>query len=348
MIRCEIVDPLLEPRWNRWILEIPGATFFHTSEWAHVLTQSYNFTLHNAVVRDGSGQICAILPVAEVRSWWTGRRGVCLPFSDECAPLARNPAVLASAVQTLSELGRRRRWDYLEIRGGGETPDNAIQSDEFLTHRIPLEATEQLQFSRLKDTHRRNIRKAQREGVEIHHFRSTEGIRAYYALHCLTRKRLGVPPQPWRFFRLLEKYVIEAGRGFVSLARFDQHWIAGAVYFEFASEALYKFGASNPEFQHLRANNLLMWEALHHFREKGLRQLSLGRTDTHSTGLLQFKRGWGGEESRVAYYRMGICRSLSTPKAGDDHHRNLREEVLRRLPIGMLRGIGALLYRHFG
>ena len=139
MIRCEFVDPLAEPRWNQWILEVPGATFFHSSQWARVLSQSYNYPLHYVVMRDAAGSICGVLPVAEINSWLTGRRGVCLPFSDECAPLATIPEVLDSAVQTVSAMGRKHRWDYLELRGSAENLNGAIESDRFLGHRIPMD-----------------------------------------------------------------------------------------------------------------------------------------------------------------------------------------------------------------
>jgi hypothetical protein len=347
VIDCEFVNPLLEPLWNDWIREVPGATFFHSTQWARVLSDSYNYPLHYVVMKDGGNRIRGVFPIAEIRSWLTGRRGVCLPFSDECAPLAPNQEALEFCVQKIMELGRERRWDYLEIRGGGEQLRGAEISDEFLGHRIPMEATEALQLSRLKDTHRRNIRKAEREGVEIHNLTGPEAMDAYYALHCLTRKRHGVPPQPLPFFRLIQKHVIEAGYGFVSLARFRGQWVAGAVYFEFGAQALYKFGASNPDFQHLRANNLLMWNAILNFRVKGIRELSLGRTDTYSSGLLQFKRGWGGLEYTVAYHRIGLRRALR-PRRPIATSEGLRKKLLQKLPIGFLRGIGAVTYRHFG
>jgi hypothetical protein len=348
VIRCEFVDPLLEPRWDQWILEVPEATFFHSSLWARVLTETYNYPLHYAVLREAKDhRIRGILPVAEVRSWWTGRRGVCLPFSDECAPLVADPSALEPLVQAFRDLGRQQRWDYLELRGRAETVGDAIPCDEFWTHRIPMESSEELQFGRLKESHRRNIRKAQREGVEIHTFRTSDAIDAYYTLHCLTRRRHSLPPQPHRFFRLIHKHAIEPGYGFVALARFSGQWIAGAVYFQFGSKALYKYGASNPVFQHLRPNNLLMWQAILLFRAQGLQELSLGRTDLHSDGLLQFKRGWGGEENPMRYHRIELCRPLR-PKTVADASRGVKGMLIKKLPVPLLRGIGALTYRHFG
>jgi hypothetical protein len=347
VIRCELVDPLLEPRWNEWILEVPGATFFHSSHWARVLTQSYDYPLHYAVLRDTNDRIRGILPVAEVCSWWTGRRGVCLPFSDECAPLTAEPSDLHPLIQIFRDLGRQHRWGYLELRGGAEALGDSVQSDEFWTHRVPLEASEDLQFRRLKESHRRNIRKAERGGIEIHSLRTRDSIEAYYKLHCVTRKRHGVPPQPLRFFQLIHKNVIEPGHGFVALARFKGEWIAGAVYFEFASKALYKFGASIPAFQHLRPNNLLMWQAILRFRSQGFQELSLGRTDLQSDGLLQFKRGWGGEESVTRYHRIELCKALPLKKFPGTSH-GARERLMKKLPIRLLRGIGSITYRHFG
>jgi len=48
----------------------------------------------------------------------------------------------------------------------------------------------------------------------------------------------------------------------VVLASFDQENVAGAIYFHLGEKAVFKYGASDKKFQHLRANNLVMWEAI--------------------------------------------------------------------------------------
>jgi hypothetical protein len=347
---CEFVSPLLEPDWNRWIREFAGATFFHTAEWARVLAESYRYPLHYAVSRDSSGRIVALLPAAEVKSLWTGCRGVCLPFSDECAPLLAEGVTLESAVGPVKPWGMQRGWDYLELRGGAETLPGAVQSDQFMAHNLDLEPSSELQFKKLKDSHRRNIRKAAKEDIEVHRFQTIEAMDIYYALHCLTRKRQGVPPQPVHFFRLIAQFVIQPGHGFVSLARFRGQWISGAVYFRFGSTAIYKFGASDRAFQHLRANNLVMWDAISHFREEGVREFSFGRTDPSDSGLLQFKRGWGAREIAVRYHRLGLRRTVQPKGPPQDHEprSGVTAQILRRLPIPLLRILGSLTYRHVG
>ncbi len=96
--------------------------------------------------------------------------------------------------------------------------------------------------------------------------------------------------------------VISAKHGFVALASHSSQVVAGAVFFLFGSRAIFKYGASDRNYQHLRANNLVMWEAIKWCTANGFKSLSFGRTQPENKGLLQFKRGWGTRERRIYYY----------------------------------------------
>ena len=349
-MQSEFVNPLTEPRWNSWILEHPDVTIFHTAQWARVLAECYGYRPQYAVFREAE-KIVGILPIMEVRSLWTGRRGVSLPFSDECSPLMANGITLPSLIGEIRSFGMENKWDYLELRGCGDTALVGVQSDDFVAHHLTLDSSEEVQFSKLRDSTRRNMQKAIREGVEVHHLQTRRAVDLFYSLHCKTRRRHGLPPQPVRFFDLIREILLETGLGFVSLARFEKQWIAGAVYFRFGSQSVYKFGASDPSFQHLRANNLLMWEAIRGLRNAGATKLSLGRTDTHDAGLLQFKRGWGGVEIRLPYHRVGLRTQSGGRKPrirNLDSAAGLSHQVVRRLPLSVLRLLGRVLYRHVG
>ncbi|MCZ2074423.1 MAG: GNAT family N-acetyltransferase [Bryobacterales bacterium] len=344
----ELVNPLCEPRWNEWVSQHPGATIFHSAEWAQVLLESYGYPLHYCVLSENSRRAAGMLPVMEVASLLTGRRGVSLPFSDECAPLLSEGVTLESLVEPMCAVGKQRRWDYLELRGDAASLPHAKPSDEFAVHYLALEANEELQYKKVKDTHRRNIQKARRESIEIHRLQTRDAMDAYYALHCLTRQRQGLPPQPRGFFHIIQERVIAAGLGSIFLARFHGQWIAGAVYFHFGGRAVYKFGASNLAFQHLRANNVLMWEAICHYRRTGARELSFGRTDLHNHGLLQFKRGWGADEVSLRYFRVGLGKPLYPRMMDRDHGTGSVSRILQRMPVQVLRLLGVLAYRHMG
>ena len=322
-------------------------TVFHNPEWARILSECYGYSPHNVFVTEGA-RTTAMMPVLEVSSPFTGCRAVSLPFSDECPPLLSDGVALESLVRPLRDLGVGRNWDYIEIRGDASSIPGAVHSAEFFHHRVALEGTLDEQFNNLAHAQQRNIRKARRERVEIHHLNSRDAMDSYYELHCCTRRKQGVPPQPRRFFHLIHRHLVDSGHGFIHLARFKERWIAGAVFLTFGKKALYKFGASDPSFQHLRANSLLMWEALVVCRQLGATELSFGRTDLWNSGLANFKQSFGGIPQSLHYYRIGVCKKLE-PKRISSHRRiTITSRLATKAPVPLLRLVGGLLYRHIG
>jgi len=85
VIRAE--DPLDVPDWDRLVTSAQNYSFFHSSEWARVLQETYGFRCGYLTMRSGS-RLSGLLPIMEVDSWLTGRRGISLPFTDHCPVIA--------------------------------------------------------------------------------------------------------------------------------------------------------------------------------------------------------------------------------------------------------------------
>lgn len=102
-------------------------------------------------------------------------------------------------------------------------------------------------FKGLRDSTRRNIRKAEKEGVEIRFESGLAALREFYRLNCLTRREHGLPPQPWRFFVNLHEEIITGDAGIVSLGLLGGRAIAANVYMHANGGAVYKYGASGLE-----------------------------------------------------------------------------------------------------
>lgn len=178
----------------------------------------------------------------------------------------------------------------------------------FYTHRLELHPEPERLLGGCDETVRRAIRKAERSGLVMETTREERGLREYYGLHCLTRQRHGLPPQPWSFFRAIGRRVLSEGGGDVVLARWNGRAVAGAVFFRFGPNVLYKYGACDPVFQGWRPNNLVMWTAIGHYARLGLAGLQWGRTSLGNAGLRRFKLGWGTQEGRLDYYKYDLRR----------------------------------------
>ncbi|PYL36167.1 MAG: hypothetical protein DMF35_01725, partial [Verrucomicrobia bacterium] len=85
-IDLRILDPLHDADWDRLVVSHPDGNFFHSAVWAKVLVQTYGHKpFYLAFFRQC--QPVALVPIMEIKSPFTGRRGICLPFSDFCCPL---------------------------------------------------------------------------------------------------------------------------------------------------------------------------------------------------------------------------------------------------------------------
>jgi len=342
----EVLNPLEISDWNELVLGSVGGSIFHTANWARVLSESYGYKpIYFA--RRGGGRFDALLPLMEIDSWLTGRRAVSLPFTDYCEPIVANEADAAELYAVAQQYAEgQSRYKYIEFRGGAPHMETRVPSASFYRHVIDVNKSEDELQRSLRSSTKRNFRKAEREGLVLERSDSLQAVAEFYRLHCQTRQGHGVPPQPFHFFEKIHEHVIAKGLGAVFSARKDGRAVAASVYFHFGKNAIYKYGASDKDFQWLRPNNLVMWEAIRWYAKHGYDSLCMGRTEKQHKGLRQFKTGWGAEETILRYYRYDLARRAYIEESGEGE--SAWHQLMTHMPIPILRLAGSLLYRHMG
>lgn len=342
-MNATLLDPS-DAEWDRLVLAHPSSSFFHSSAWARVLTRTYGhkpFYLRMT----SEGKTAALLPLMEVSSRLTGRRGVCLPFSDFAAPLIFSQGSEGELLRCLGELARERAWRHAEIRGGLDPVAAAPGRAPFHGHTLDLRGGEEAVFASLKSPTRGAIRKAQSYRLTIRVDASESALRDFYNLHILTRRRHGIPPQPWTFFRSIQEEVLDRQLGFVVSVRSAHRCLAAAVYFSWGTSALYKFAASDHRSLHLRPNHLVMWEAIKLLIADGVSSLHLGRTASDNEGLRRFKLSWGTTEEKLSYLRLNPITGLFAP-AQLANPSALQQRLFAKLPLALNVLAGNLIYPH--
>ena len=339
MAFLERVNPLEHPDWDATLTRRPGFSFFHGSAWTRVLVETYGFTPVWLVDER------SLLPLMEVDSWLTGRRGIGLPFTDDCAPLCVSEEQFQPLFQRAVEWGRAHGWKAIELRGGRELMHEAPASLVFYGHQLDLTADLARLFANMDGSARQAVRKAERDGVTVEVSQSEQAVRDFYFLQCLTRKRHGLPPQPLNFFLNIWRHVLSHKQGMVALASWHGEKVAGAVFFCLGGRAVYKFGASDFRRQQVRPNNLVMWEAVQWLAQNGVTSLHLGRTSLLNEGLRKFKLNLGAAEHRLEYIKYNLQKNrfeVETDQVVGWHNR-----VFRHLPVFMSQKAGELLYKHW-
>lgn len=341
----EIINPVAYPLWNDSVPADLHRSIFHSSNWASVLADSYDYKpLY--FVRTENERITVLIPFMEIDSVLTGRRGVSLPFTDCCEPLVTDDTPLQEIIRDLIEYGSRAKWRYLELRTGRPLPADIPASALFHGHLLDISGSEETISAGLRDSTRRNIKKAEKEGVVVTIGGSEDSLREFYRLNCMTRRDHGLPCQPYAFFENIYSHIIAKDLGVVALAAKKGKNIAGAVFLHFGDRAIYKYGASDRNYQQLRCNNLVMWKAIQRYRDLGFKRFDFGRTECENTGLLQFKRGWGAAEYSINYCKYDFRQSAFV--ADHSSVTGWFNRIFRRMPIPLLKLAGSVLYRHAG
>jgi hypothetical protein len=353
MPTVEILDPLSIENWDDLVLATRSYSFFHSSSWAKVLAESYNYRPLYFTICD-SGKIAGLLPIMEVKSRLTGCRGISLPFSDSCDPIASDINSFEELFDRLLDYAENSNWHYIELRGGEKFLNSNPPSIYSYNHTLDLNRSEEKIFSSFSKSTKRNIRIANKKGVHVTINNSFKALESFYRLNCLTRKSHGLPPQPYEFFNNLFKSIISKGLGVITLATINYKSIAGAIFFNFGNTAIYKYSAFDRKYRYFYPNNLIMWETIKYYNHMRFNLLDFGRTEIENRGLDHYKSRWGTQKQKVVYYRYNLrIKSFEEEKSdiyskiNSDIHSAYRT-VFSKMPVCILKLAGAIAYRHMG
>ena len=337
------VDPVGDPRWAALVARAPNATIFSHPLWLALVGDCYDYPMTAICVVSSEDELLAGLPLATVSSPITGTRLVSVPFSDSCGMLMLSPDLEPSLVAAV-DVERRRRGLKLEVHGELPSLPDSAPSERFYHHLVPLDGeADDVVRQRVKPTKRRCASRARRLGVTARRRYDAAALDAFFGLHVLTRRRLGVPTQPRRFFNGLLP-MFDDGLGFVLLLEWEGRTIGAGIYLRHGSRLTYKYGASDPSHLDKRPNDLMHMEALRIACESRCSVLDLGRTELDNDGLRRFKRDFGAEEHALTY-------TTAPPGGGEKSVRSvshMQRTLIRRLPPAFGRLVGAAVYRHFG
>ena len=341
------LDPLEDPRWSELVAGHPRASVFHTRGWLEALERTYGYTPVAFTTCPPGTALRWAVGFCEVQSWLTGSRLVSMPFSDHCDPLTEEGEQLAIVIQHLEREKKARRWRYIELRplAMGLAADWGFAvSEEFVFHALPLDPDCGSMFRAFhKSSTQRKIVRAQREGITCEEGRHTDLLRAFYRLLVITRRRHGLPPQPFAWFSNLAECVGEAMT--VRIASHRGEPVAGIVTIRHGSTMVYKYGASDVRAHPLGAVHHLFWKAIQDAAAGGCDLLDFGRTDLNESGLSTFKERWGAKRKSLRYWRCPVSPRAAPARDWMAKH---GANAARRIPTHLQIAAGRMLYRHLG
>jgi len=322
---------------------LQGYTVFHTKNWSSVIDETYQFktsfigNIHN-------GELSSVLPITEIKLPFAKKKGVSLPYTDCCHLLVKSYGDDQKTIEEAVNLGRERDWKFYEYRGGEISGYEYFSLQKYILHTLDINDDISKLKQNLKKRAIRKIKKANNYGMTVEISKNISDLKKFYRLHCITRKRHGLPPQPYIFFKLIYKNLIQQGYGFIALGILKKKVITAQLYLNTNTHGIYKYGASNKKGLEISASYLLMWESIKYFKSCGVQSISLGRTAIENQGLLLFKDSWGAKRENLIYTKI-FYNKIKKPKIEILPTAKL---IFKYLPIFLLKIIGRLCYQFVG
>jgi CelD/BcsL family acetyltransferase involved in cellulose biosynthesis len=342
-----IIDPLLDARWDDLVAHHPHASAFHGRGWLEALKHSYGYQPLAITSASPGEALTNGIVVCRISSWLTGTRLVSLPFADHCEPLVSDSNERTALLDGLVAEGAKHGGKFVELRPLLESADlgNGFEpSESFYFHELDLNpSSEQLFKSLHKDSIQRKIRRAEKEQLAYQAGRSEEFIDAFYNLLLITRRRHHLPPQPKDWFRNLARHLGEAMH--IRVARKNGAAVAAMVTLRHGSKIIYKYGCSDGAFHALGGMPFLFWKVIEEGKATGATSLDFGRSEMENEGLVAFKDKFGTNKRILTYYRSPRAAKQSAHSWGDS---GIARKMFSILPDGVLSAAGNVLYRHIG
>ena len=346
------IDPLADPRWEKFLERHPRSSVFHTVAWLEALQRSYGYRPVAITTESPGRDLTDGIVLCRVHSWLTGRRLVSLPFSDHCEPLVDDAASLQAMLAELKPWLRQTKSRYVELRPLSaleNMPSHFRPGQSFCFHHIDLSpALNELFGNCHKNSTQRKIRRAEREGLRYEEGRSELLLDAFYRLLILTRRRHQIPPQPRVWFQNLIECFGDSLK--IRVAFKDRQPVAAILTLRYKDTLVYKYGCSDAHFSNLGGMHLVFWKSIEEAKNDGARVFDLGRSDSDNAGLITFKDRWGAIRSELTYARYSAFPDsrevLKTKESG--WKERIAKSAFAHLPDRVLYSVGNVLYKHLG
>jgi CelD/BcsL family acetyltransferase involved in cellulose biosynthesis len=356
-------NPCLDPRWESFVMQHPGASVYHHPAWLASLEQECRQPSVYLICEDAGGKLFGVFPLIYTRGVpfrkgdpLSGARLSSLPRTPLAGPLTTD----RRATTLLLEEAVRRASDShvrLQIKTQGEElsgmVDGVVTKPWRLTYLLHLPEDPEEPFrvpnSQSWASIKRAVKKATANGLRTRLAETEPELAAWYTLYLETMRRNVVPARSYRVFKALWERMRPTGLMRLLLAEQEtaagSRIIGGCIFFYLGQTVTYAFGASQTSDLGLRPNDIIFLEAINHARRNGFRILDFGEVPDGEDGLVRFKSKWGSEPVRLyRYYFPGFAENRISTGNSESLAQRTVKAIWRRLPLRITSWVGERVY----
>jgi FemAB-related protein (PEP-CTERM system-associated) len=343
MTQVKVLSPQDEARWDDFVDGAAEGTLFQKTSWRHIVAGTFGYRAHY-LFAERAQEICGVLPLFHVRTWFAGNAVISTPFAVYGGLLAQDQEAESALLDAANAFAHETNATYLELRQrfACQTPSLQTRENLYCTFIKPISADTEQTFRELPREARRMIRKGEKAGL-VARFENHR-LHDFYDIYATSVRALGTPVFPRALFAsCLREFKDNAD---VLLIYHREKPIAGVLSFYYRDTVLPYYGGSLPDHNHLAPNNFMYWALMKSAGERGYKFFDFGRSK-NSTGAFHFKRHMGFEQTPLPYqYQM-----MNGAPLPNNNPTNPKFQVAIKLwqhmPLGLTKILGPHLVRQF-
>ncbi|HKG95749.1 MAG TPA: GNAT family N-acetyltransferase, partial [Gemmatimonadaceae bacterium] len=260
------------------------------------------------------------------------------------SPSLGTPAARAALAAWAAEEAKRSRLKLLELRtreGDAEAAAGGSLgvSERKVTVLLDMAGTPELLFKQFPSKLRSQIRRPQKEGMELRV--GAEQVGAFYEVFARNMRDLGTPVLPRAMFERIARVFGE--RALFAVVYHEGVPVAGGCGFVWADEFEITWASSLREHNAKSPNMLLYWGLMEHLVGRGARVFNFGRC-TPGGPTHKFKLQWGGRDVPLPWLQWSPNTVSATPNP-DAGAFGLAVRAWQRLPMPVANAVGPFLAR---
>jgi FemAB-related protein (PEP-CTERM system-associated) len=333
--------------WTSFVSAHPDANVYHTLAWKQVTEEGLGHRPYYLLARDTNGQVAGVLPLFLITGIF-GRRLVSVPMRDRGGIVARDAAVVHALLDQAIAMSRDLKCAYVELRSTMGVDEQiaeqlGLRTDRgWIATRIDLSSGVEALWKDLpKDAVRRPIRNAREAGVHIQKDATLEGMETFYELFARTRTSMGIPPFPKAFFLAMWRHLVSTGQATLFIVRHHERPINALLGFASKDTFIGGYAAPQDAPQKCWPSEAAIWHTIEWAAHSGFRYVDLGADSQLQTGLLWFKKKWGGTQHPM-FYQYHVNQGYEAPNFDSSSPTyNALRRVWRQFPMPMSRAFGS-------
>jgi FemAB-related protein (PEP-CTERM system-associated) len=327
--------------WDEFVDATAGGSFYHRFDWKGLVEREFGHRTEYLIARRDGQAIAGVLPLVFVRSRLFGRILCSVPFMNFGGPVAADPQTASALAAHATTLAGSIGANYLELRCAGPLETTMQASLRKVSMTVALKSDPEAMFNSFSSKHRTNIRRAQKNGLDVVSG-GAELLDIFYPMIERSWRSLGTPLYSKRYFSAILDTFGDRARIFV--CRHNGTPVAVTLNGHGNGVVEGMWAASPPEYRQLQPNYVLYWEMMRDACTRGYSSFHLGRS-TRDSGAEQFKSKWNAETKQLYWYFHRPDGGAMPELNVDNPKYRLAISAWQRLPLWVTRIAGPRLAR---